>query len=233
MIVEEGMRAMIERREDVFYYLTTMNENSAQVAFDPAMRAGIVRGMYLLERPQGAAALRPSVGAAVRLLGSGAILGEVRAAAVLLREDFGVDAEVWSVTSFTELHKDGLKADRARMQSWSDSSKHKAEQAHGSWVSRALAGSNAPVIAASDYVRALPELIRAQISARYVTLGTDGFGRSDTRAQLRRFFEVDRHWIAVHALIALAQESAIAHEVPGAAMRRYQLDAGGAAPWEC
>ena len=231
VIVEEGMRAMIERREDVFYYLTTMNENSAQVAFDPAMRAGIVRGMYLLERPHGTAALRPAVAAAVRLLGSGAILGEVRAAAVLLKEDFGLDAEVWSVTSFTELHKDGLQADRARMQSWRASSENAPEEAHGSWVSRSLAGSNAPVIAASDYVRALPELIRAQIKARYVTLGTDGFGRSDTRAQLRRFFEVDRQWIVVQALIALAEDGTIARDVPGAAMRRYGLDADCAAPW--
>ena len=235
VLVEEGMRAMIERREDVFYYLTTMNENSAQVAFDPAMRAGIVRGMYLLEGPQGAAALRPDAESmaqpAVRLLGSGAILGEVRAAALLLKQDFGLDAEVWSVTSFTELHKDGLQADRARMRSWSASSEHAPQEAHGSWVSRALAGSNAPVIAASDYVRALPELIRAQISARYVTLGTDGFGRSDTRAQLRRFFEVDRNWIAVHALIALAEDGKVARDVPGAAMQRYGLDAAADAPW--
>ena len=201
------------------------------VAFDPAMRAGIVRGMYLLERPHGTAALRPAVAAAVRLLGSGAILGEVRAAAVLLKEDFGLDAEVWSVTSFTELHKDGLQADRARMQSWRASSENAPEEAHGSWVSRSLAGSNAPVIAASDYVRALPELIRAQIKARYVTLGTDGFGRSDTRAQLRRFFEVDRQWIVVQALIALAEDGTIARDVPGAAMRRYGLDADCAAPW--
>ena len=223
VIVEEGMRAMIERREDVFYYLTTMNENSAQAVFDPAMREGIVRGMYRLDGPRGQAA--------VRLLGSGAILGEVRAAALLLKEDFGIEAEIWSVTSFTELHKDGLQADRARMRSWSGSSGHVPQEAHGSWVSRALAGSDAPVIAASDYVRALPELIRAQISARYVTLGTDGFGRSDTRAQLRRFFEVDRHWIATHALIALAEEGQIAREVPGAAMQRYGLDAGADAPW--
>ena len=223
VIVEEGMRAMIERREDVFYYLTAMNENSAQVAFDPAMRAGIVRGMYRLDGPPGVAA--------VRLLGSGAILGEVRAAALLLKQDFGLDAEVWSVTSFTELHKDGLLADRARMRSWSASSAHAPQEAHGSWVSRALTGSNAPVVAASDYVRALPELIRAQISARYVTLGTDGFGRSDTRAQLRRFFEVDRHWITVHALIALAEDGKVARNVPGAAMQRYGLDAEADAPW--
>ncbi len=223
VIVEEGMRAMIERREDVFYYLTAMNENSAQVAFDPAMRAGIVRGMYRLDGPPGVAA--------VRLLGSGAILGEVRAAALLLKQDFDLDAEVWSVTSFTELHKDGLLADRARMRSWSASSEGARQEAHGSWVSRALAGSDAPVIAASDYVRALPELIRAQISTRYVTLGTDGFGRSDTRAQLRRFFEVDRHWIVLHALIALAEDGKVARDVPGAAMLRYGLDAEADAPW--
>ena len=227
IIMEEGMQAMLERREDVFYYLTTMNENYAQVAYHPAMRAGIVRGMYLLDTPRG-------VGAAdsvVRLLGSGAILGEVRAAAALLRDDFQLEAEVWSVTSFTELHKDGLRADRARMQSWSHSSENVCQEALQSWVSGALQGSDAPVIAASDYVRALPELIRSQISARYVTLGTDGFGRSDTRANLRRFFEVDRFWIVFQALIALAEEGKVARNIPAEAMRRYGLDAQAAAPW--
>ena len=243
VIVEEGMRAMIERREDVFYYLTTMNENSAQATFDPAKREGIVRGMYRLGATTTHAAAVGSAASfsassaalpappAVRLLGSGAILGEVRAAAVLLRDDFGIEAEVWSVTSFTELHKDGLQADRARMQSWSASSEHAPQQVHQSWVSAALGDSSAPVIAASDYVRALPELIRARVKSRYVTLGTDGFGRSDTRAQLRRFFEVDRHWIVVHALMALAEEGALAPQVPGEAMRRYGLDAAAAAPW--
>ena len=227
MILEEGMQAMLQRREDVFYYLTTMNENYPQVRYDPAMRAGIVRGMYLLDTPSGAAAANP----AVRLLGSGAILGEVRAAALLLKQDFGLAAEVWSVTSFSELHKDGLRADRARMQSWSHSPEAFPQEALQSWVSGALHGSDAPVIAASDYVRALPELIRAQIRARYVTLGTDGFGRSDTRANLRRFFEVDRYWIAVQALIALAEEGKLAPAVPGEAMRRYQLEPTAAASW--
>ena len=227
VILEEGMQAMLQRREDVFYYLTTMNENYAQVRHDPDMRAGIVRGMYLLDSPGGAAAANP----AVRLLGSGAILGEVRAAASLLQQDFGLGAEVWSVTSFSELHKDGLRADRARMQSWSHSPEALPQEALQSWVSGALHGSDAPVIAASDYVRALPELIRAQIRARYVTLGTDGFGRSDTRANLRRFFEVDRYWIAAQALMALAEEGKLAPAVPGEAMRRYGLDTAVAAPW--
>ncbi len=227
IIMEEGMQAMLERREDVFYYLTTMNENYAQVTYHPAMRAGIVRGMYLLDAPRGAGAATP----AVRLLGSGAILGEVRAAAALLRDDFQLSAEVWSVTSFTELHKDGLRADRARMQSWSHSPDQSPQEALQSWVSGALQGSDAPVIAASDYVRALPELIRSQISARYVTLGTDGFGRSDTRANLRRFFEVDRFWIVIQALIALAEDGKLARNVPGEAMRRYGLDAQTDAPW--
>ncbi len=246
VIVEEGMRAMIERREDVFYYLTTMNQNGAQAAFDPAMREGIVRGMYRIAAASGAAAAAmpavsstaasatpPATPPAVRLLGSGAILGEVRAAATLLRDDFGIAAEVWSVTSFTELHKDGLQATRARMQSWSASPGHAPQEAHQSWVSEALGDSTAPVIAASDYVRALPELIRAQIKAPYVTLGTDGFGRSDTRAKLRQFFEVDQHWIVVQALIALAEQGALAPQVPGEAMRRYQLDTAAAAPWTC
>ena len=232
VIVEEGMRAMLERREDVFYYLTTMNENYAQPAFDAAMREGIVRGMYLLDAlGGGAAAAGPASHPMVRLLGSGAILGEVRAAATLLKSDFDLDAEVWSVTSFTELHKDGLRADRARMQSWSASPGMSAEEPLPSWVSAALPGADLPVIAASDYVRAVPELIRSQISARYITLGTDGFGRSDTRANLRRFFEVDRYWIVVQSLIALAEQGKVVRTVPGEAMRRYGLDAATSEPW--
>ena len=231
VIMEEGMRAMLERREDVFYYLTTMNENYAQAQYDVAQREGIVRGMYRLD------AITPGVNdligkAAVRLLGSGAILPEVRAAARLLKDDFGVDAEVWSVTSFTELHKDGLRTERERIREMLAASSGKnGQEALPPWVFTCLAGSTAPVIAASDYVRALPELIRAQINARYITLGTDGFGRSDTRANLRRFFEVDKHWVVLQALIALADEGKAERGAPVEAAKRYGLEINTAAPW--
>ena len=224
VIIEEGMQAMLERGEDVFYYLTVMNENYAQI--DPApyapAREGIVRGMYEIKP----AAKTPQV----RLLGSGAILREVMAAAELLQQDFGIAASVYSVTSYSELQRDGMRADRARLNALAG----KGEAQAGSWVSACLnegTAGDTPVIAASDYVRALPELIRGQVKAPYVTLGTDGFGRSDTRAALRRFFEVDRQHIVFQALAALAESGAIKREVVAEAAARYQLELPAAGPW--
>jgi pyruvate dehydrogenase E1 component len=221
VIVEEGMRAMLERGEDVFYYLTVTNENTAQERFDPAMREGIVRGMYRLDAARG--------NAQVRLLGSAAILPEVRKAAALLRDDFGIDAEVFSVTSFGELQRDGMATERNRLRAMANGSKLAIA---ATWVEQCLGVSKAPVIAATDYVRAVPELIRAQIGARYVTLGTDGFGRSDTRAALRRFFEVDSHQVVLAALAALASEGSVDAALVGRAARRYGISIGAAAPWE-
>ena len=226
VIVEEGMLAMLERGEDVFYYLTVMNENYVQA--DPrfdlaaalAQREGIVRGMYLLA---------PAAHKAqVRLLGSGAILREGLAAAELLGSDFGIEASVYSVTSYAELQRDGLAAERARLHALAGQG---GDSAARSWVENCLGGETTPVIAASDYVRALPELIRAQIAAPYVTLGTDGFGRSDTRAALRRFFEVDRHHIVLQALAALAESGAVKGELVAQAAARYGLELIPAGPW--
>lgn len=186
VIVDEGMRRMVERHEDVFYYITVTNENEAQpnLPSQGDVRAGILRGMYCLE---------PRPGAQVRLLGSGPMLKEALAAARLLQEQFSVVAEVWSVTSFTELARDGVAAQRQQRL-------HPGELTCLPYVTQQLQSSEAPVVAVSDYVRALPESIRACVPARYVTLGTDGFGRSDTRASLRDFFEVDARWIAYTTL---------------------------------
>jgi pyruvate dehydrogenase E1 component len=157
-------------------------------------------------------------GAKVRLLGSGTILREVLAAADLLGKDFGVEADVWSATSFTELRRDGLRRDRA--------ARLAPESEPGTtWVEECLGGSDAPVIAATDYMKALPDGIRAWVPARYEVLGTDGFGRSDFRRHLRRFFEVDRHHVAVAALSALAAEGAIEASVVSEAIARYEVDA--------
>lgn len=186
VIVDEGMRRMFERDDDVFYYVTVTNENEAQPSLPSAgeVRDGILRGMYCL-------AAQP--GAAVRLLAAGPMLKEAVAAARLLQEQFAVVAEVWSVTSFTELARDGIAAQRhARL--------HPGQNPPLPYVTQQLQSGQAPVIAVSDYVRALPESIRACVPANYVTLGTDGFGRSDTRADLRDFFEVDARWIAYTAL---------------------------------
>ena len=187
VIVDEGMRRMLERDEDVFYYITVTNENQEQPslpkAATPVLRNGILRGMYCLQS-------QPK--AQVRLLASGPMLKEALGAAQLLEQHFDICAEVWSVTSFTELARDGVAADRTR--------RHKPLRRTLPYVTRQLSASKAPVIAVSDYVRLLPESIRAYVPARYVTLGTDGFGRSDTRANLRDFFEVDARWIAYTAL---------------------------------
>jgi pyruvate dehydrogenase E1 component len=190
VIVQDGMERMLQKQEDVFYYVTVTNENEAQPAMPQGVEGvedGIRRGMYCL---------KAEAQADVRLLASGPILKEAIAAAALLRQKFGVRAEVWSVTSFTELARDGMAAERSRRH---DGSSDEA------FVTRRLSGSTAPVIAASDYVRTLPESIRAYVPARYVTLGTDGFGRSDTRANLRDFFEVSASWIAFAAMRELPQ----------------------------
>ncbi|AIY42743.1 Pyruvate dehydrogenase E1 component [Collimonas arenae] len=194
VIVQDGMRRMMEHHEDVFYYVTVTNENEAQPSIPADVEDGIIRGMYCLERHENVD---------VRLLAAGPILKEAIAAAALLKEKFSVNAEVWSVTSFTELARDGVVAERTRRLSGAPQE---------AFVTQQLGGSKAPVIAACDYVRNLPESIRAFVPATYVTLGTDGFGRSDTRASLRDFFEIDAKWIAFTALRELhgnAQEQLV------------------------
>jgi pyruvate dehydrogenase E1 component len=218
VIVDHGMRAMMERREDVFHYVTVMNENYAQPSLVPGSEAGIVAGMYRFAGP------REGLGEAkVRLLGSGAIFPEVVAAADLLADDWGVASELWSVTSFSELAREAKAVER-----WNRL--HPAQAPRSSHVQRCLAG-DAPVIAATDYVRAYPQLIAPWVEAPFVALGTDGFGRSDTRAALRRFFEVDRQHVVVAALHALAQCGAIASEALSRAIERYGIVAESAAPW--
>jgi pyruvate dehydrogenase E1 component len=207
VIVHEGLRRMISEQEDVFYYLTVMNENYRHPALREGSEEGILRGMHRV---------REIDGAQVRLLGSGAILREVEAACDLLRQDFEIPAEVWSVTSFTELRRDGLERDReARLN---------GEATAEPWVRQCLAGSEAPVVAATDYMKALPDGIRAWVPGRYEVLGTDGFGRSDYRRHLRSFFEVDRHHVVVAALRALAEEGTVEAARVDDAITRYEID---------
>ena len=189
VIVQEGMQRMLGNSEDVFYYLTVTNENDLQPSLPDHAHDGILRGMYCLQPLQ-----QPEV----RLLAAGAIVKEAISAAALLQEKFGVRAEVWSVTSFTELARDGIAAQRDQ---------RLGQASVLPYVTQQLGHSSAPVIAASDYVRALTEGIRAFVPAAFVTLGTDGFGRSDTRSNLRDFFEVDARWIAYTALTQLAEKS--------------------------
>jgi pyruvate dehydrogenase E1 component len=207
LIVRDGARRMLEAQEDVFYYVTVTNENYDHPGIPEDVAEGVLRGMYLF---------RKSVSANVQLIGSGPILREVIAAAELLAKDWNIEANVWSVTSFTELRRDGMRAERSRRLGG------KAE----SWVARCLAGHKGPVVAASDYVSAVADLIRAYVPGKYVALGTDGFGRSDTRAALRAFFEVDARHIVVAALAAL--DSPLAAK----ALERYGIETAGRPPWE-
>jgi pyruvate dehydrogenase E1 component len=185
VIVDDGMRRMLTQQEDVFYYITVTNENEAQPSMPSESREGILRGLHRIkpcDKPQ------------LRMLGAGPLLKETTAAAALLQEHFGIQAEVWSVTSFSELARDGIACERARRLKQSDALP---------WITQQLGASTAPVIAVSDYVRTVAESVRAYVPAPYVTLGTDGFGRSDTRAALRDFFEVDAKWICYAALSEL------------------------------
>ena len=215
VIVEHGMREMLERQRDVFFYVTMMNENYAQPNLPSEAHGDVIKGLYLCGRSSGAAQ--------VRLLGSGAILREVIEAQRLLAEDWQVDAEVWSATSFSELERDAREAER-----WNRL--HPGAEPRTSHVARCLSGGE-PVIAASDSVRAWPQLIAPYLQARFCALGTDGFGRSDTRDALRRFFEVDRHQIVLAALDALAAQGRIDRSVCARAIVQYGIEVDAAAPW--
>ena len=201
-VVEDGMRRMLKDQQDVFYYVTVMNENYAQPSAPEGVREGVLRGMHRV---------RAAEDAKVRLLGAGTILREALAAAELLEGEHGVAADVYSVTSFTELRREAMEVERARRLGMPTDS---------AWVEQQLPGNGTPIVAASDYVRAVPDLIRPYVADRYVTLGTDGFGRSDTRAALRSFFEVDRHAIAAAALHALGRPSPTMSSNPTPPWRR-------------
>jgi pyruvate dehydrogenase E1 component len=204
-IVEDGARRMLEAQEDVFYYVTVANENYAHPAMPEEAKDGILRGMHPVRH-----------GAQAQLLGAGPILREALAAAELLEKDWSVSAGVWSVTSFTELRRDGMRAERAR----------RFGQDETSWVERCLRPTQGPIVAASDYVSAVADLIRPYVPRRYVTLGTDGFGRSDTRAALRAFFEIDARHIAHAALSELDPDLAMR------ARDRYGIDRVARPAWE-
>ena len=218
VIMDHAMRRMLEEQRDEFHYLTLMNENYEHPSLAAESHADLLRGMYRIETHS-----PERSGGLVRLLGSGTILREVMAAAELLAADWGVSSEVFSVTSFSELARDAREVERSnRLDPGAiDRVSH---------VQRMLAG-HAPVVAATDYVRAWPQLIAEYVDARFVTLGTDGFGRSDTRSALRSFFEVDRKHIVLAALQALVREGAGGRHLLAEAAQRYGLSADTAPPW--
>jgi pyruvate dehydrogenase E1 component len=211
VIVHEGLDRMLRRQEDVFYYLTMMNENYTHPPMLEGTRDGILRGLYRLRDAQDPSAPR------VQLLGSGSILREVLAGADLLRDEFGVHADVWSATSFTELRRDGLDVERWNLL-------HPGEPPRRSFVEEQLGGRPGPVIAATDWVKAYADQIRPFVSAPYRVLGTDGFGRSDRREGLRHFFEVNRFFVAVAALKSLADAGVVARATVSQAIERFKID---------
>jgi pyruvate dehydrogenase E1 component len=213
VIVQDGLRRMHAEQEDVYYYITTLNENYAHPAMPEGAEAGIKRGLYLLQPAPGAKAKAPRV----QLLGSGAILREVLAAADLLRDDWGVEADVWSAPSFTELARDAQDVERWNLL-------HPGETPRRSWVETCLAGRPGPVVASTDYMRQFAEQIRAHVPAPYRVLGTDGFGRSDYRKKLRHFFEVDRHWVTLAALESLAKAGTVPAGRVAEAIAKYGID---------
>jgi len=219
-IMQDGMRRMLDKQEDVFYYVTVMNENYIHPAQPKSSEQGILKGMYRLREGQGG-----KKAARAQLMGSGTILREVLAAAEILERDYKVAADVWSVTSFTELRRDGMAAER-----WNRL--HPTQAPRQSWVEQSLGSSTGPVIAATDYMRTVPDLIRTWVPRRYVTLGTDGFGRSDSRAALRGFFEVDRHHVALAALKALADEGSIETKTVATAITAMHVQADSPNPWD-
>ncbi len=210
VIIQNGMQRMYVNNEDVFYYITVMNENYVHPALPEGVEDGIVRGMYLFQKTPKKKKLH------VRLLGSGTILREVIAAAALLEEDFSVSSEIWSVTSFTELRRGGLDVQRWNML-------HPEEKPRTSYVGECLQGA-CPTVAATDYMKTYADQIRGFFEGPYIVLGTDGYGRSDTREQLRKFFEINRNYIALAALKALADTGAITSSTISEAIKKYEID---------
>ncbi|WP_197327931.1 pyruvate dehydrogenase (acetyl-transferring), homodimeric type [Ralstonia syzygii] len=212
VVMHDGLRRMYVEQEDVYYYLTVMNENYEHPDMPAGVEADIIKGMYLFKK-----GVENSNAPRVQLLGSGTIFREVIAAAELLKKDWGVESDLWGCPSFTELAREGNAAARWNLL-------HPTETPRESYVEKMLKGVRGPVIASTDYVRTFAEQIRAFVSRRYVVLGTDGFGRSDTREKLRHFFEVDRHWVTVASLKALADEGVLPREKVAEALKKYNLD---------
>ena len=210
VILQDGLRRMYQEQEDVYYYITVMNENYSHPDMPAGADGGIRKGMYLFREAEGD-------GHRVQLLGSGAILREVIAAAEILDREFGVKADIWSATSFTELRRDGEAVERHNRLNPADQRE--------SWVHQCLSGREGPAIAATDYVSAFPDQIRAFMPQdEYIVLGTDGFGRSDTRENLRHFFEVDRKQVAYAALYGLYRKGLIAQDALLAARDKLDVD---------
>jgi pyruvate dehydrogenase E1 component len=211
VIIQEGMRRMVQNQEDVYYYITLMNENYSHPEMPKGTEAGILKGMYAFSKSK-------AKGPKVQLMGSGVILREVIAAAEMLEKDWGVSPDVWSVTSFTELRREGLDAER-----WNMLNPEKKPRL--SYVAECLSSAEGPVISSTDYMKSFADQIRNFVPQRFVSLGTDGYGRSDSREALRSFFEVDRYYVVLAALKALADEGKLPASKAAEAIKKYKIDA--------
>jgi pyruvate dehydrogenase E1 component len=211
VIIQEGLRRMVQNQEDVYYYITLMNENYTHPEMPKGAEAGILKGIYNFSKSK-------AKGEKVQLMGSGVILREVIAAAEMLEKEWGVAADVWSVTSFNELRRDGLDAER-----WNMLNPEKPQRL--SYVAEAMQGAQGPTIASTDYMKAFAEQIAGFVPGKFVALGTDGYGRSDSREALRSFFEVDRYYVVVASLKALADEGKLPASKVTEAIVKYKLDA--------
>jgi pyruvate dehydrogenase E1 component len=218
VIVHDGMRRMYVEQENIFYYLTVMNENYQQPALPQGVEQGILKGGYLLQSG-GRGKVRAT------LLGSGTILRECLAAAKILENDYGIPADVFSITSFSELRREALETERWNLL-------HPTETARVPYVESLLKEHEGPIVAATDYMRIVPDQVREWVGGRYVTLGTDGYGRSDSRAALRKHFEVDRNYITIAALKALADEGKVDQATLIGAMKALGVDPSKPVPWK-
>ncbi|MGC1182015.1 transketolase-like TK C-terminal-containing protein, partial [Legionella sp.] len=211
VIIQNGLHRMYEKMENVFYYITVMNENYVQPDMPAGVEQGIIKGMYLLKESKKKSKKQ------VQLLGCGTILREVIKAAQMLEDDYSITSNIWSVTSFNELRREGLAVERYNAM-------HPDKKPQESYVSMLLKGRQGPVIAATDYMRLFADQIRPYVPSQYITLGTDGYGRSDIRERLRHFFEVDAKYIVLAALNALVAEGSIDKSKVVDAMKRYNIN---------
>ncbi|MCX7701218.1 MAG: pyruvate dehydrogenase (acetyl-transferring), homodimeric type, partial [Gemmataceae bacterium] len=219
VIIEDGINRMFVQNEECFYYLTVYNESYDMPAMPDGVRDGIIRGMYPIRTvPAASGSLQ------VDLLGSGTILNEVLRAQTLLAERYGVGSTVYSVTSYQQLRRDAMECERHNRL-------HPESTPRVAYVQEMLGGRTTPIIASSDYMRAVPEAIGPYLNGRLLALGTDGFGRSETRKALRRFFEIDAECIAVSALYALSQRGQVEAKIVGQAIRNLGIDPDRPAPW--
>lgn len=212
VIIEDGLQKMFVDKQACYYYITIMNENYVQPPMPEGVQEGIIKGLYLFQKNSSDASEK-----VVQLIGSGTLLNEAIAAAEILKKEFSVDADIWSATSFNELRRDGLATERWNML-------HPLETPKKSYVEDCFEKTRGPVIATTDYIKAYPDQIRDFVSARYTVLGTDGFGRSDTREKLRHFFEVDRYFIVIAALNSLMNENMVDAGLVAQAIEKFAID---------